>query len=213
MAGGDLAAVQSGLAHRVSLKQRRGPEAGRGPGGHAGAGSWKTSRGWRGSGRRSRSSPHAVAVRPLRPKAEDLAEAVVFQGADAHVQPGGRRVCSSSGRKGRRVWPSFAGFGARAAGAGSFQPVQLLMQERGQRKGAGRCTSRRGLMVSGWLKPPRIVSSMVTRVGEHPALQVMLGQDCAQRSALGARTFVLFRLSGRLLIVVSGKLRTPPRRS
>jgi hypothetical protein len=68
-------------------------------------------------------------------RAEDLAEAVVFQGADAHVQPGGRRVCSSSGKEGRRVWPPFAGFGARTAGAGSFQPVQLLMQERGQRKG------------------------------------------------------------------------------
>src|ERR1022692_695166 len=41
--------------------------------------------------------------------AEELAEAVVFQGADAYVQPGGRWVCGSSGREGWRVGPPLAG--------------------------------------------------------------------------------------------------------
>jgi hypothetical protein len=63
---------------------------------------------------------------------EDLAEALILQRAHAHMQPGGFGIVAA--RRGRRrVRPSSAGLDGRVVYAGSFEPVQLLMQEGGQR--------------------------------------------------------------------------------
>jgi hypothetical protein len=126
-------------------------------------------------------------------RAEDLAEALVLQGAGAQVQPGGRGVRGASSGPGWRVGPSLAGLGSCAGDTWPVQPVKLLMQERGERQG-GTGHQQAGADRQRVAQAAAELLIDGDEVGEKPAPQVVLFQDGAQRRR--ARVLMVSAMSG-----------------